>query len=107
MSVAAPAHDWRFARVILFIIVYRWFDRKTFSDIAAIFGVTNTAKAAITAIRDLIASINAPASLKPYIDGKNFDIDDVVKTVISATGHIKCNPRLVDENAIKDLLLKT
>ena len=67
------------------------------------------AKLAIEKVKEIIAAVNTPTSLKPYIEDSvscsdETFLDETVSTVIQATGHIKCNPRPIDSEAIKHVL---
>jgi len=84
-----------------------------YCDIARVMGLASfgnsmeNAQYAVDKVRELISEVNSPVSLTPYIQGKEFDIDEVVRVIRGATGHIKCNPRPVDERAIKETIIKT
>lgn len=66
----------------------------------------DTADTGITLVRELIAKVKTPTNLERYVDVGNFDRELAVSTIYNATGHIKCNPRPVDENAVRWALNK-
>lgn len=76
--------------------------------IARELGVTDsgddeqTALAGIAKVQAIRSAINAPDKLKPYIK-HDYDINQVVETVMKTTGHIKCNPRPVDGELMKEI----
>lgn len=64
-----------------------------------------TALAGIARVQTIRSAINAPDKLKPYIQ-HDYDINQVVETVMKTTGHIKCNPRPVDGELMKEIFNK-
>ena len=86
---------------------------KKYCDVARALGLksfednADNAKYAVKRVREIIAEVNGPSSLSPYLRGADFDVDETVRTVQGATGHIKCNPRFVDADAIKNILLNS
>lgn len=61
-------------------------------------------KALIEAIKALQTSIHAPSSLKSYIK-RTPDINTLIDTIQKTTGHIKCNPRPLNEALMKESFL--
>jgi len=88
---------------------------EAYCDIGKALGLPHTAcavegaKLAIDKVKEIIATVKTPTSLRSYIkdsgacEDKKF-LDETVGTVIQATGHIKCNPRPVDSVVIKHVL---
>lgn len=60
---------------------------------------------AIKYVKNLRNKINAPDSLKPYID-KEISDEEIVDVVMKTTGHVKTNPVYVDSEVIKDIYKK-
>jgi alcohol dehydrogenase class IV len=60
-------------------------------------------KKAIERVRNIRRETGAPESLAPYISGKEPDITAIIDTVMRSTGHIKCNPRPLNEELIKEI----
>lgn len=86
---------------------------KKYADIAEALGVAVQTKsdkenglAAIGYIKELRESINAPDSLKPYLNGEEPDMNLMLETVKKTTGHIKCNPLNVDDQLINEIFIK-
>lgn len=63
------------------------------------------ASAGIVRIEELRKAVNAPDRLKPYIK-EAIDMEHVLETVMKTTGHIKCNPRPVDEQLMREIFNK-
>jgi len=78
-----------------------------YCQVATALGGDGSPSGAIRAVNAIIKAAGAPTKLGPYLEGKNFKIDDAVTTIFGATGHIKCNPRPVDAEIIKITILKT
>ncbi len=81
---------------------------KKYAKIAAALGVFDASKSdkenaelAIVRVRELIASIDAPSKLTPYIQEMPTD-DVLVDTVQRTTGHVGCNPRPLDTQLMLD-----
>ena len=77
-------------------------------DISRAFGLTGTdspdlARAGIAAVKAFLARLNAPDSLRPYA-GPDFDLEAAAGLVAGATGHIRCNPRPVTSEAIRQTI---
>jgi len=69
------------------------------------------ARATIDKVKELIAAVNTATTLAPYLQAAGVKLegkalDETVEFVTQATGHIKCNPRVVDSAAIKDVISK-
>lgn len=64
------------------------------------------AKKVIDKVKEIITDVNTPTSLRQYICDKDFQIDSAVKTINDATGHIKCNPRPMTDQAIYEVISK-
>jgi len=90
---------------------------KEYCDIGRALGLSlsgdtvQNARAAIDKVKELIASVNTATSLAPYLQAAGVKLegkalDETVEFVTQATGHIKCNPRVVDSAAIKDVISK-
>ena len=89
---------------------------KEYCEIGRALGLTlegdtvQNAKATIAKVKELIASVNTATKLTPFLQaaGASLDsegaLDKTVEFVTQATGHIKCNPRVVDSAAIKDVI---
>jgi alcohol dehydrogenase class IV len=58
---------------------------------------------AIEEVKRIRASLEAPSTLKPYLEGKNTDLDFMVDTVQRTTGHVNCNPRPVNSEVFKEM----
>jgi len=64
------------------------------------------AQSAVDKVREIIKSVNAPASLKPYLKGEALNFEEAVPFIHKATGHIKSNPKTVDDIVIKETLVR-
>ncbi|MDR3243338.1 MAG: iron-containing alcohol dehydrogenase [Elusimicrobiota bacterium] len=60
-------------------------------------------KRAIDRIKSLQKEINAPSTLAPYINGAKIDMPIIIESIKKTTGHIKCNPRPLDENLMTEI----
>ena len=91
---------------------------KEYCDIGRALGLAlsgdtvQNARATIDKVNELIASVNTATSIAPYLQAAGVKLegralDETVQFVTQATGHIKCNPRVVDGAVIKDVILKT
>lgn len=58
-------------------------------------------KKAIERVKAIREEIGAPTSLKPYMKEEP-DMDFIVNTVKNTTGHIKCNPKPLNEQLMMD-----
>lgn len=83
---------------------------KKYAKIAEVLGVadlsksdTENAKAAIEKVKEISSLVNAPNSIKPYTEGIQFTIDDVIDTVLKTTGHINCNPKPLTKELIVEM----
>lgn len=84
---------------------------KKYCDIARVFGAQGEdglelAKEGIERVKAFLKQLNAPASIREYIP-EGFDVGDATEKVLGATGHIKCNPRLVTREAIYDVVSRS
>ena len=80
--------------------------------IAEILGVENIsgdkeemAAAGIARVDEIRRLVNAPVRLQPYIK-ESVDMNRMLETVMKTTGHIKCNPRPVDEALMQEIFNK-
>jgi alcohol dehydrogenase class IV len=83
---------------------------KKYAHIAQALGVYESSatdeentKRAIDRIKSLQKEINAPYTLKPYINGAKIDMPQIIESIKKTTGHIKCNPRPLDENLMTEI----
>ena len=60
-------------------------------------------KKAIEQVKKIRREANAPESLASYITGKEPDMAAIIDTVMRTTGHIKCNPKPLDDDLIKEI----
>lgn len=74
-----------------------------YADIAKALGVFDASKndkenaeAGIKRVADLVKAINAPSSLKDYIETMPTD-EELIDTIQRSTGHVGCNPRPLNE----------
>lgn len=85
---------------------------KKYCDIARALGLasysdnTENAKYAVKKVKEIISAVNAPTSLTPYLQNSSIQIDEAVQIIHGATGHIRCNPRPVDTQIIKEVIQK-
>jgi len=90
---------------------------KEYCDIGRALGLqlngdtVQNARATIDKVKELIASVNTATTLTPYLQAAGVKLegqtlDETVDFVTQATVHIKCNPRMVDSAAIKDVISK-
>jgi len=84
---------------------------KKYKKIAEVLGVdsyglddTTVAKLGIEKVKELRKSIGAMESISSFIDLKTVDLNEVVRTIKETTGHIKCNPRYVDEKLYIEII---
>lgn len=82
-----------------------------YCDIARAFeaqGETGAALAyeGIRRVKAYLKSLKAPDSISAYINPE-FNLESAVKLVRGATGHIKCNPREVTEDIIREVIQKS
>ena len=63
------------------------------------------AAAGIAKVEEIRKAVNAPDRLRPYIKDE-IDMEQVLATVMKTTGHIKCNPRPVDEQLMQEIFNK-
>jgi alcohol dehydrogenase class IV len=81
-----------------------------YADVAQALGVSDytlsskeNALKAIEEVKRIRASLEAPSTLKPYLVGKNTDLDFMVDTVQRTTGHVNCNPRAVNSEVFIEM----
>lgn len=79
--------------------------------IARLFGAEGEDSQALAAegidrVKRYLASLHAPDSIRGYLPA-DFDLNDMTDRVVAATGHIRCNPRPVTPDAIRDVIQKT
>jgi alcohol dehydrogenase class IV len=86
------------------------FAKEKYADIARALGVFDSAKSheenskkAINRVKEIRRETGAPESLAPYIIGKEPDMMTIIDKVMKTTGHIKCNPRPLDDDLIKEI----
>lgn len=85
---------------------------KKYCDIARMMGSKSpesspeTAREGIDRVKALLRRIGAPQKITEFVPG-DFDLDAAVQKVMDATGHIKCNPRPVSGEAVRQAILKT
>jgi alcohol dehydrogenase class IV len=66
----------------------------------------SAAKLGIEKVKEIRAKINAPSSLTSFTNGNDFNMENVLKNIKESTGHIQCNPRMVDEELFKEIINK-
>lgn len=83
---------------------------KKYADIAEVLEVADSTKTdrengllAINYVKELRKSIDAPISLKPYLNNEEPDLQSMLETVKKTTGHVKCNPLFVDDNLMVEI----
>lgn len=79
-----------------------------YCDVARIFGETgetgvDLARCGVERVAEYLKRLGAPDSIRAYLP-ENFDLEEAVDLVQSATGHIKVNPRPVTREALKDAI---
>lgn len=74
-------------------------DTRGLDDVAA-------GRLGIKRIEELRSQAGAPIKLSEYVDRKTFNMDDVLATIEKSTGHIKCNPRPVDNSLLMEVINK-
>lgn len=86
------------------------FAAEKYAQIARALGVFDSGlsaedngKRAIERVREIRRETGAPESLLPYISGKEPDMASLIDTVMRTTGHIKCNPRPLDDGLIMEI----
>ena len=86
---------------------------KKYRRIAEVLGAADhamddrtAALAGIERVREIRRQADAPASLGKFIDIKTFHMEETIKNISAATGHIKCNPRPVDSALLTDIIQK-
>ena len=88
---------------------------KEYCDIGRALGLKlennsiESAKITIKKVKELIMEVNTSTSLTPYLQRAGVELNDIkltetVQYILNATGHIKCNPRPVDGDIIKEVL---
>ena len=70
------------------------------------------AKKTIEKVKNIISTVKTATHITPYLKAANKQmdekaLDETVAFVMKATGHIKCNPRPVDETVIKTTIKRT
>ncbi len=83
---------------------------KKYCDIARVFGAVGEdglalAREGIARVRAFLKALNAPDSIRPWLPA-DFELEKAVDIVVGATGHIKCNPRPVTREIIRDTIAK-
>lgn len=83
---------------------------KKYCDIARVFGAEGEdglalAREGIARVRAFLKALNAPDSIRPWLPA-DFELEKAVDIVVGATGHIKCNPRPVTREIIRDTIAK-
>ena len=81
-----------------------------YCDIARVFGAQGEnglplAKEGIERVRAFLKELDAPDTIRPYLPA-DFELDKAVDIVVGATGHIKCNPRPVTRDIIRETIAK-
>jgi len=85
---------------------------KKYCDIARVMGVKSSensvavAQEGIERVQIYLQALKAPTKITTYLNDA-FDLDDAVKTIMGATSHIKCNPRIVDADVIRRTVEQT
>jgi alcohol dehydrogenase class IV len=59
---------------------------------------------AIEKIKEIRAQVGSPVSLNSYVGNKAFTMGEVLDNIRRSTGHIKCNPRPVDEKLMTRII---
>ncbi|MCL2528612.1 MAG: iron-containing alcohol dehydrogenase [Defluviitaleaceae bacterium] len=88
---------------------------KEYCEIGRVLGLKldgdtgENARLAIDKVREIIAAVGTATSIGPFVKkaGVEMDaaqLDKTVDFVAQATGHIKCNPRVIDSGVIKDVI---
>ena len=67
------------------------------------------AKCTIAKVKEIIAAVKTATSIGPFVKAAGVTMDDAqldktVEFVTQATGHIKCNPRVVDAGVVRDVV---
>lgn len=83
---------------------------KEYRDIGKALGI-QSGEGTLEKIREIIGEVKTATDIKPYVHkmGVQFNdtvLDETVQTVMQATGHIKCNPRVVDEAIIRQVIAR-
>lgn len=84
---------------------------KKYCDVARVFGAKGNdgpelAREGIEMVSNYLISLNAPNSIASYLK-EDFDLDSATNSVVSATGHIKCNPRPVTRDVIRNVIAQS
>jgi len=71
--------------------------------------ILENAKCTIARVKEIIAAVKTATCVGPYVKAAGVTMDDAqldktVEFVTQATGHIKCNPRVVDAGVIRDVV---
>lgn len=80
-----------------------------YSSIARILGANGIeslqlAKEGVDRVRAFLKNLGAPDSIKTYLNKNEFDLEEGIQTIMRATGHIKCNPRPVTLDVLRNTL---
>ena len=81
-----------------------------YCDIARVFGATGEdglalAREGVARVRAFLKALKAPDSIRAWLPA-DFELEKAVDIVVGATGHIKCNPRPVTREIIRDTIGK-
>ena len=66
----------------------------------------DVAQAGINRVKEIRMQTGAPGKISEVMDRSHLDIDAAVRNIQGATGHIKCNPRLVDAKLLSEVIAK-
>jgi len=82
-----------------------------YCTVARVFGENGEtgvelAKKGVARVAAYLKQLGAPDSIKAYLP-ESFDLEDAVDLVQGATGHIKCNPREVTREALREAIARS
>ena len=66
----------------------------------------DAANLGIERVKEIRAQVFAPQSISSFIQASSFNMKNTLENIKKATGHIKCNPRPIDEKLLSEIIEK-
>lgn len=89
------------------------FSLKKYKKIAEVLGIEienyddmHIARLGIEKVIAIRTQVDSSHSLSTFINADSFNMKDTMENITSSTGHVKCNPRPVDEKLLEEIIIK-